>query len=190
VLARLPGIRAPTTSSSGNPSISLFAPALSEGGPRGLAEDERMCCDSLALPASLEGVGAASELRTASSKDDMMCLWRLCLVLFVAGSGIEAGVLARGSVNTRNAGRAGWIGKSNYLVRACYHHITERCYSAVIYVANMFKVITVIKVVIRVLIRNAFVDTTKVEMATVKGYTAYPVHPKRKETNQALWSKS
>jgi hypothetical protein len=142
-----------------------------------------MCCDSLALPASLEGVGAESELRTTSSKDDMVCLWRLYLVLFVAGNGIEAGVLARGSVNTRNAGRAGWIGKSNYLVRACYHHVTKRCYSAVIYVANMFKVVTVVKVIIRVLIRNAFVDTTKVEMATMKGYTAYPVHPKRNKSS-------
>jgi hypothetical protein len=104
----------------------------------------------------------------------------LCCLL--RGNGIEAGVLARGSVNTRNAGRAGWIGKSNYLVRARYHHITKRCYSAVISVANMFKVITVVKVVIKVLIRNAFVDTTKVEMATMKGYTAYPVHPKRNKS--------
>jgi hypothetical protein len=71
-LVRLPGIRAPTTSSSANPSPSLFAPALSDGGPRGRAEDERICCGRLKLPASLEGVGAASELRTASSRDDMV----------------------------------------------------------------------------------------------------------------------
>ncbi len=70
-LARLPGARAPMTSSSAN-STSLFAPALSEGGPRGLAEEDRICCDRRGLPTSLDGVGAASELRTASRRDDIV----------------------------------------------------------------------------------------------------------------------
>jgi hypothetical protein len=70
---RLPGTRAPIISSSGSPSTSLFAPALSEGGPRGLAEEDRIC-DRLALPTSLEaeGVGAASELRARSSREDIV----------------------------------------------------------------------------------------------------------------------
>jgi hypothetical protein len=74
MLARRPGILAPTTSSSGKPSTSLFAPLLSEGGPRGLADEERIRGVRPGMPASLEGVGAASELRTASSREDMMCM--------------------------------------------------------------------------------------------------------------------
>lgn len=73
-----PGTRAPTTSSSGKPSTSLFAPALSDGGPRGRAEDDRTFGALRAFPASLEGVGAASECRMASSSDDMV---------FVGGNG-------------------------------------------------------------------------------------------------------
>lgn len=69
--ALLLGTLAPTTSSSANPSMSLFAPALSEGGARG-REEERTRCDRFSLPISLEGVGAASELRTASKREDMV----------------------------------------------------------------------------------------------------------------------
>ena len=69
-LLRLPGTRFPTTSLSGYPSASLFAPALSDGGPRGLADDDRIC-DRLGLPTSLDGVGAASEFRTASRREDI-----------------------------------------------------------------------------------------------------------------------
>lgn len=82
-LALLPGTLAPTTSSSANPSISLFAPALSEGGPRGRAEEERIRCNRCALPMSLEGVGATSELRTASKSDDMLGEGILCCLVGV-----------------------------------------------------------------------------------------------------------
>ena len=66
-----PGALEPTTSSSGKPSPSLWAAALSEGGARGRTEEERICCERRGLPASLDGVGAASECRTASRRDDM-----------------------------------------------------------------------------------------------------------------------
>jgi hypothetical protein len=98
-LARLPGMRPPTTSSSGKASTSLFAPALSEGGPRGLAEDERICCERLKLPASLDGVGAASELRTASSKDDIVRVFEAALSV----EEVDAGRECRGSLSTRRA---------------------------------------------------------------------------------------
>ena len=85
-----------STRASGKPSASLFAPLLSEGGPRGRAEEERICCERRGLPASLEGVGAASELRTASSRDDMV----YTVVLY---TGIFGGGFGGGVVNTRNA---------------------------------------------------------------------------------------
>jgi hypothetical protein len=69
---RLPGTRAPMISSSGSPSISLFAPALSEGGPRGLADEDRISGVRASLPMALEGVGAASELSARSRRDDMV----------------------------------------------------------------------------------------------------------------------
>jgi hypothetical protein len=71
---RLPGTRAPIISSSGSPSTSLFAPALSEGGPRGLADEDRICGVRASLPYALEGVGAASEFSARSSKEDMVCV--------------------------------------------------------------------------------------------------------------------
>ena len=80
-LGRLAPPLAPTTSSSGNASISLFAPLLSEGGPRGLAEEERMPDDrGVGPPTVLAGVAAASECRTASKSEDMVGCRRACVV--------------------------------------------------------------------------------------------------------------
>lgn len=67
--------RAPTTSSSGKPSISLFAPALSDGGPRG-REGERFCGRLPAWDAVEAGVAVSrpklSEPMTASTREDML----------------------------------------------------------------------------------------------------------------------
>jgi hypothetical protein len=72
-LGRLLPPLAPTTSSSGNASTSLFAALLSEGGPRGLADEDRMPDDrGVGPPAVLAGVAAASECRTASRREDIV----------------------------------------------------------------------------------------------------------------------
>lgn len=72
-LVRLAPPLAPTTSSSGKASMSLFAPLLSEGGPRGLAEEDRMPDErGVGPPAVLAGVAAASECKTASKREDMI----------------------------------------------------------------------------------------------------------------------
>jgi hypothetical protein len=91
----------PTTSSSGKPSTSLFAPALSEGGARG-REEERYW-ERLGAPASLEGVGAASDCSAASSSEDMATL-DLTRVLVCEGVVDEGVDLTAGK--TRRFGRA------------------------------------------------------------------------------------
>jgi hypothetical protein len=57
-----------------------------------------MCCGSRGVPTLLDGVGAASELSTASRRDDMAC-GRVLYVVCGLSSGVR--VLARGFVNTR-----------------------------------------------------------------------------------------
>lgn len=72
IVGLLPPLR-PTTSSSGNPSISLCMPGvLTDGGPRGL-DDDRACRLRCVAVASLRGSSCTlSERMIASIRDDIV----------------------------------------------------------------------------------------------------------------------